>query len=716
VGSNVPDRKLYPVSSSNVIKIILNLDFHKITTFVLGHFRWRVSQGRKTLDSGMRDLHDPDKTTSFAIIYQNPYTIFVRKPLCQLVGIMIAIYFVYIATKNGMQMASYGATRSQFLKMTVSALLGTDTKGFGPDVISNLQFTQAGCNVLRAPKRSNISNEYSSTGISLTLDIEFPSPTELDGIVLTLNESYQFDAIRFRVSGSTDPSLGWRTVASSAFRKRESGIQFFERHLPCSERTIAVDYRATWPLVCVGAVQPALQALPCIAFTLAGLAKSESQGVLLITVSLILLALVTAVSASGFVLLGDGIESLVHFSSSISYLAITSSLCFAPSRLIDTIAVTSCSMLVIRIACDCVLQDPGNLAADPPVLLLLSAAASTYSLAARRRFIACAVRDVLPDRERYDRAWLDRAAGDATLNLALAHLHFFVARASESCGDKRPRQLNRRRLPPPDGRVNPTAAAAPGPAAASAALSWGFFRRASSSGSAAGSEPAPPHRTLGEAAWGFLRRASSGGSAASAAVGAGWWAGQAWSGHADLHTGTAAGEGDPGRPVDSLDQLYAQAFAASSLLRYRSWHWAASTGGLVGDGARPTGGPGAPALKCPRRAAEKALVCYGGDVSWLVDICRRSRPPLPPPLPSTVPFPTSPPLPLHLGPPARPLLTSAASECLPHLPPPSVGGAAAACCSPVPSPRSTRRCARSDGRPLPVERPAWMLTRPGHCQ
>ena len=507
----------------------------------------------------MRNLHDPDKSTSFAIIFQNPYKIFVRKPVCQFAAVIIAICLIFFAAKNGMEVYSYGVSRSQFLKMTVSTLYGMETRGLSLDAISDLQFTRAGCYVLRAP---NVSTEDSDK--EMALRIQFPSPTELDGVAITLNKSCQCDAIRFLVSGSTDPVLGWRTVASSAFRKRKSGIQFYQRHIPCSKRKIVLDYRAPWPLTCVGVVQPTFQALSCIAFALAGFTNRERNGSLLIGISLLLLVLITAASAVGFVLLGDGKESIVPFLSSISYLALVSSLRFAPSLLIDTVAATSCAMLLARIACDCALQDPGNLAADPPVILLLCAAASTCFLAARRRFIARAVRDVGPDRELHDRAWADHAAADAAadaaLRPALVHLHASVARVRDSCGAERPRQLNRRRLCPPDGRADP---AAPAPAFASAPLSWGFIRRASSSGSAAGSEAAGPDgRSAGEAAWSFLlRRASSSGSAASAGADAGRRVagGPARGGLADPRALTATGEWDAGRPVDSLDQLYAQA-------------------------------------------------------------------------------------------------------------------------------------------------------------
>jgi hypothetical protein len=103
--------------------------------------------------------------------------------------------------------------------------------------------------------------------------------------------------------------------------------------------------------------------------------------------------------------------------------------------------------------------------------------------------------------------------------------------------------------------------------------------------------------------------------------------------------------------VGSLSQLYAQALALSVLLRERCRRLAAASGGRVdpqvgggwgeggaargeggaarGEGGAAGGEGGAPGdeapgreIKDPRRAAEKALVRYGGDVSRLLDICR----------------------------------------------------------------------------------------------
>jgi hypothetical protein len=100
---------------------------------------------------------------------------------------------------------------------------------------------------------------------------------------------------------------------------------------------------------------------------------------------------------------------------------------------------------------------------------------------------------------------------------------------------------------------------------------------------------------------------------------------------------------DESCPVASLDQLYAQAAGAGAALHARCRSWAAAAGAriddldLASDGAADDsdsvkGRGGLPPslerwirgrwIKAPGRAMRKALACYGGDVSRLVDVCR----------------------------------------------------------------------------------------------
>ena len=81
----------------------------------------------------------------------------------------------------------------------------------------------------------------------------------------------------------------------------------------------------------------------------------------------------------------------------------------------------------------------------------------------------------------------------------------------------------------------------------------------------------------------------------------------------------------------SLDRLYSQALLVAPRQHGRAAAWAAATGAALYP---PPSGPGVGGLwgleewmrqgpvKEPERAVDKALACYGGDPSRLLDICR----------------------------------------------------------------------------------------------
>jgi hypothetical protein len=108
------------------------------------------------------------------------------------------------------------------------------------------------------------------------------------------------------------------------------------------------------------------------------------------------------------------------------------------------------------------------------------------------------------------------------------------------------------------------------------------------------------------------------------------------------------GTHDEAHPVRSLTRLYSQAGVVAARLRARAAAWAAASGSALHPRPDPSpflrlpssatlltdeegGGHSGAGLaewirtglvKSPERAVEKALVCYEGDVSRVVDICR----------------------------------------------------------------------------------------------
>jgi hypothetical protein len=101
-----------------------------------------------------------------------------------------------------------------------------------------------------------------------------------------------------------------------------------------------------------------------------------------------------------------------------------------------------------------------------------------------------------------------------------------------------------------------------------------------------------------------------------------------------------AGVVDRSAPVRSLDQLYSQALGLAPVFAGLCESLARASNAVVDhppEDPEDSLGPASPAgpvcgrlehwvrrrfVKSPARAIEKALVCYGGDVSRLVDVCR----------------------------------------------------------------------------------------------
>ena len=88
--------------------------------------------------------------------------------------------------------------------------------------------------------------------------------------------------------------------------------------------------------------------------------------------------------------------------------------------------------------------------------------------------------------------------------------------------------------------------------------------------------------------------------------------------------------GSVSRPIKCLNQLYSQAILVAPHLHALATEWASASGGdLVGAAIEDDSeGVGLEKwvelgmVKRPQRAAEKALACYGGDISRVIDICR----------------------------------------------------------------------------------------------
>lgn len=425
----------------------------------------------------------------------------------------------------------------------------------------------------------------------MELELSFPRRIEFDGFALILSNRLQCSSMSFQLLGMGDDSPAWVTHGSSAFRSTMWGIRFLQGYIPC-RRVIGCDYRHAWPLFCQGPLQFALQAFLGLVFCACGALCRPRLGARSLGVILACLAVDTVAAGLGFVALGRARESIEPLFQAAGYLAMATALALAQACFVDVFTVWSCILILVRIVTDCAGHgDCQNLVADFPFLPSLGAVVGASFLALRLAYVRRALDAARADEAALDAAWRE---GFSTVIRSAAGLNRLreLVRALQAAraADPQPRQCNRRRIDGPDGE----AAGGGG----GGKVSFGL-KRASSASSAAS-------------------RAYHDGSLLHLHVGLG-----------DLRA-TAPCEPDPARPVSSLSRLYAQAFALSALLRERCRAWAALSGGRVDPTLDGTGGdlegtederPGGE-VKDPRRAAEKAMVRYDGDVSRLLDVCR----------------------------------------------------------------------------------------------
>jgi hypothetical protein len=198
----------------------------------------------------------------------------------------------------------------------------------------------------------------------------------------------------------------------------------------------------------------------------------------------------------------------------------------------------------------------------------------------RRRDVRRARELLDPDRARYDAVWAAECTRPGTAAALAGIATAAAALAARAAAAGPPLQLNRCR-------------------AAASRCSAG-----SVAGTASPINVVPPPAPLHAPA------ARGGGKWGKDGVGRGWmWIGS-FQGIGDCGAGLP-GTLDPGRPVDSVDQLFAAAAAAHPFLLERVRAWAAESGGrFPAEGGRTGAGARGAGLKSVERALEKIVRVY----------------------------------------------------------------------------------------------------------
>jgi hypothetical protein len=354
-------------------------------------------------------------------------------------------------------------------------------------------------------------------------------------------------------------------IGSSDYRWSRQGIRFMDRNTffsqPIGPHGVHCSLRAPWPVYLIGLGDFVL----CMCFWGAAACGFVGRAVLgkkAIAHGLIAAGLVHGISGAGFMsmrLIREGIGSLWTL---CSWAALGLSIQVFRTDTHVFLACIGSLCVAFRLFVDLTLFDDGvDLALDPPITDLLLAVSGFVGLLIEAINVQLVVASLCGDMLRYDAAWRALQADECDV-AALRQLDELSQEVEKGCRTLRARQYNlkrRRRMSLPDT------------------------------------------------------------------------------------TEAVSGTPDPSRPVRQLEQLYSQAIGVFPAFFRASHEWAVGADGQIRDDrhhssihrasteffdtvdAHPSVGAGtriSRRLKDPARAAEKARVCYGGDVSRLLDICR----------------------------------------------------------------------------------------------
>ena len=409
-------------------------------------------------------------------------------------------------------------------------------------------------------------------------------PVIFDGFFISFNDSSNGGQRQSLImKGYSD---NWETsaiVGSLNVRWTASGVRFLKSPV-YSGTTVLLNFRPPWPWVLHTLLSEVGWALLCLTLALLGFFRRLMLGQVICFGLFCLLALGSAVSSIGFEVLGREREAFLPFTDFIFYAALATALHAVEMVFFDAVVFLACALLACNAAGDCLIfDDCANLLDNPPVRTIIVMTSGLYVVILRHRFLAKATAGIEADQAAFDSAWRDlvaRSRGE------LSRLEAATQRMAAHCATLHARQLNRRLTASGDSRQ----------------LSL---------------ERVHPFHS--ESCMESADNASS-----------------------------LAGTVDLRKPVASLDQLYAQALGVAPVLRWHCAEWARLTGGALDDsdlsntagvcghrlgdapdsaGARSNVGSAEwwalqPGIKPPAQAVRKAVTCYGGDVSRLLDVCR----------------------------------------------------------------------------------------------
>ena len=480
-------------------------------------------------------------------------------------------YLLYMMANAAVMFNDFGVSRFRYYR-----LLNEHNLNGTVDIITNFTLLRRGCNVPIPTVGGQGCGVDIEDGWSCFLSTANQSAhsKEIDGFRLAINHSNAAVApvpLRFRLQGSLLGDKDWTDVGTPRFRRVREGIRLLGGELSLgalpAPSHIDFDFQVPWPLVvregCVPGVEGAL--LAClVACAAAGRPEWSRRA---FHALLAAGGLMHSVAGAGFLALGQWREAAYPLCMAGAFCGFLGLLWRWPRLLRYGLAGHGGFALLLRAVEECALfadcgRYPAAAAGDalPAAWTLAGLLIIALCSRASKRAAAAAA----ADRAALDASW-SRLVSVPARRRQLQDLAALTDRLQRGMPSAAARHLDRR----------PAAAAGGG-------------RRAG----AGEQRPVEPFRQ-GE-----------------------------------------PGTRDTSRTVRSLARLYSQALLVAPLLQARAAAWAAEAGAAVhcvrggGGEGRTRGDWGleewirAGGVKSPRRAAEKALVLFDGDVSRVVDVCR----------------------------------------------------------------------------------------------
>ena len=568
--------------------------------------RWRATRKGDVIE---QTLHDPKKLLDLDLLkLLSPSSAFICQIWCQAGLLALSVLLLLNAIVSAKSFGTIGLARFE----RYDVIIQVDTSRVSQYnstfqmVTGEIKLLRQGCIILEGVLKQGINGLFSTSGMQLI---------QVDGFVISnFSRNQSLRGSRLLLRGSNNNGTTWATVGQSAdFRIVSSGIRFLDSNLAAAtEGSVSYDFRPSWPLFVETWMYSFLFAFGCLGAGTLGMLKRIDAAKRVFLLVGMLCTLNASISGVGFLLLRLPRDSFLPLLHTIIYLLGTLAL-WRRERIFFTVMVILALVSICgRYVHDChIYKDCSYLADAPPIWPIFFAALGAAFLLMRSFFLFHSIRSISCDQLEYDTRWREIVTNSEELE-ALQEVREIAQRLESRCGRTTARQLNRLR-----GRGSKQRKSWVSTVSGDSLVGWSSVGLAGMNRSRQHPGGRDPLRAGDDEAMDSISR-------------------------------TVAGQLDEQRPVDSLDQLYAQALCAARLLEHKAAAWAAATRGRLGS-SNPEPEPLARArarqcppptplerllppagcelvrrgcLKPPSRAVEKAASCYRGDVSRLLDVAR----------------------------------------------------------------------------------------------